>query len=79
MYKMYGAIERASKTLPQGKLIPIVYHDLDDALGAARNLNARGGTALLIEGDDGTYLSRHEIASIVDKRQTELAGRPKVY
>jgi hypothetical protein len=79
MYKMYGAIERASKTLPQGKLIPIVYRELDDALGAARNLNARGGTALLIEGDDGTHLTKYQIARVVDERRAELAGRPKVY
>jgi hypothetical protein len=79
MYKLYGAIERESKTLPRGKLLPIVYHELDDALGAACNLNARGGTALLIEGDDGTHLAKSEIIRIVDERRAELAGRPKVY
>ena len=74
MYKLHGAIERKSKTLPQGKLFPIVYHELDDALGAARNLNARGGAALLIEGDDGTRLAKLEIARIVDERRANLLG-----
>jgi hypothetical protein len=79
MFKMYGAIQRPVGNLPQGNLMPVVYHDLDDALGAARNLSARGGTALLIEGDDGTHITEPEIAKIIRDRGIQLNGRPKVY
>ena len=79
MYTMYGVIERELRNLPRGNLIPIKYHDLDDALGAARNLNSRGGSALLIKGDDGTHLTKYEIVEVVRERGTELNGRPKVY
>jgi hypothetical protein len=36
---------------------------LDEALGWARHLNAGGRVALLIEGDDGTRLTKQQIAA----------------
>src|SRR5947209_19269812 len=36
---------------------------LDEALGWARHVNDGGRVALLIEGDDGTQLSKREIAA----------------
>jgi hypothetical protein len=38
---------------------------LDDALGWARHLGGSGRVALLIEGDDGTQLDKHQIASVL--------------
>jgi hypothetical protein len=39
------------------------FDTLDDALGWARHLDARGLTALLIEGDDGTHMTKQEIVA----------------
>jgi hypothetical protein len=36
---------------------------LDDALNWARHINGGGRVALLIEGDDGTRLTKQQIAS----------------
>jgi hypothetical protein len=36
---------------------------LDQAMSWARHVNDNGRTALLIEGDDGTHISRTEIAA----------------
>jgi hypothetical protein len=36
---------------------------LDDAFGWARHVNGSGRVTLLIDGDDGTNLTKHEIAA----------------
>lgn len=36
---------------------------LDEAIGWARHVNSSGRVALLIEGDDGTRLTKQEIAA----------------
>jgi hypothetical protein len=36
---------------------------LDEAMGWARHVNDGGRTALLIEGDDGTHLTKTDIAA----------------
>jgi hypothetical protein len=36
---------------------------LDEALAWARHVNGRGGVALQIEGDDGTRMTKYEIAA----------------
>ncbi len=36
---------------------------LDDALSWARHVDAGGGAVLLIEGDDGTALSKREVVN----------------
>jgi hypothetical protein len=60
-------------------LIKIVYNELDDALGRARQITERGGVPWEIEGEDSTALRRHEIENMIRVRSGELAGRPKVY
>jgi hypothetical protein len=39
------------------------FDSLDGALGWARHLDGRGLTALLIEGDDGTRMTKQEIVA----------------
>jgi hypothetical protein len=41
------------------------FSSLDDAVGWAHHLDTTGHTALLIEGDDGTCLTRREIAAML--------------
>jgi len=60
-------------------LIKIIYNELDDALGRARQITETGGVPWEIEGEDGTKLRRHEITKIMRVRSRELADRPKVY
>src|SRR5436853_6334727 len=68
MYKIYWAdgpvgpeIVVRKRHLPRRQ-----YRRVEDALGWARRVAAEGGTAWLIEGDDGTRLGRHEIADLVE-------------
>jgi hypothetical protein len=60
-------------------LIKIIYNELDDALGRARQITEHGGVPWEIESEEGTKLRRHEITEIIRVRRRELAGRPKVY
>ena len=47
---------------------------LDEALGWARHVNDGGRVALLIEGDDGTQLSKRDIvATLRHSEQTDRA------
>ena len=46
---------------------------LDEALGWARHVNDGGRVALLIEGDDGTQMSKREISAAL--RHPEAAER----
>jgi hypothetical protein len=39
------------------------FTSLDDAFGWARHINGNGRVTLLIDGDDGTSLSKQEIAA----------------
>ena len=49
--------------------------DLDDALDWARHVTQQGAVAVAIDGDDGTQLSKQEIAAAVWHRDRELAPR----
>jgi len=64
-YRAYSG-PRGSETispLEKDKLLYKEFDKLDDALAWARHVNGSGRVALLIEGDDGTSLSRREIAA----------------
>jgi hypothetical protein len=55
------------------------YDNLDDALGMAREIEARGGVAWEIELDDGPPMGREQIQKELRTRRAELADKPKVY
>jgi hypothetical protein len=64
-YRTYSG-PRGSETispLDKDRLLYKEFDNLDSALAWARHVNAGGRVALLIEGDDGTRLSKQEIAS----------------
>ena len=44
---------------------------LDEAIGWARHVNNSGRVALLIEGDDGTHLTKEQIATALKHPETE--------
>jgi len=47
------------------------FGSLDDAMSWARHLNKGGRVALLLEGDDGTRLTRQQIATALKNPDTE--------
>ena len=47
------------------------FNILDEAMGWARHINNGGRVALLIEGDDGTRLTKQQIASALKHSDTE--------
>jgi hypothetical protein len=50
----------------------------DEAIGWARHVNVSGRVALLIEGDDGTRLTKKEIAAALrHSEETERAPKAK--
>jgi hypothetical protein len=48
------------------------FETLDEAFAWARHVHAGGRVALLIEGDDGTRLTKEEIAYALRHREAEL-------
>jgi len=52
----------AISALDKDRLLYKEFNTLDGALAWARHANNSGRIALLIEGDDGTHLSKREIA-----------------
>jgi hypothetical protein len=64
-YRVYSGPRGAEAISPlekDGQLFK-EFNLLDEAMGWARHVNKRGRVALLIEGDDGTRLTKLEIAS----------------
>jgi hypothetical protein len=65
MYRVYSG-PRGSESVPpleKDKWLFKEFGALDDALGWARHVNEGGRVTLLIEGDDGTKLTKLEIAA----------------
>ncbi len=71
-------ISEAEYLARKAHLTPVSYHELDDALGMARIINARGGVPWEIVSSDGKKIDRAEISRLVKVRAAELRGRPKV-
>lgn len=49
------------------------FSDLDEALAWTHGVKQRGAVPLLIEGDDGTHLTKREIAEALQVREREIA------
>ena len=49
------------------------FNILDEAMGWARHINNGGRVALLIEGDDGTRLTKQQITSALKHSDNETA------
>jgi hypothetical protein len=65
MYRVYSG-PRGSESVPpleKDKWLFKEFGALDDAIGWARHVNDGGRVTLLIEGDDGTKLTKFEIAA----------------
>jgi hypothetical protein len=64
-YRVYSGPRgtEAISPLDKGRLLYKEYGSLDEALGWARHIKDRGGVVVLIEGDDGTTLSKFDVAN----------------
>ena len=83
-HRLYASFASSLKSLvrfPDNKahLTPIIYAELDDALGAARNAFARGLNVHAIESDDGGTLLTADLERFIRRRGPALIGRPRVY
>jgi hypothetical protein len=65
MYRAYYGAAGASEVLPleKGRRPFREFSDLDQALAWAERAAAKGTTVLAIDGDDGTQLTKRDIAS----------------
>jgi hypothetical protein len=75
MFRVYSG-PRGSESVPpleKDKWLFKEFGALDDALGWARHVNDGGRVALLIEGDDGTKLTKFDIAAAL--KHSEAAVR----
>ncbi len=64
-YRVYSG-PRGSQSIPPMEKDRHLYKEfniLDEAMGWARHINDGGRVALLIEGDDGTRLTRQQIVA----------------
>jgi hypothetical protein len=64
-YRVYSGPRGADKISPleKDRMLFKECASLDEAMSWARHVNDGGRTALLIEGDDGTHLTRIEITA----------------
>jgi hypothetical protein len=72
MFRVYSG-PRGSESVPpleKDKWLFKEFGALDDALGWARHVGDSGRVALLIEGDDGTSLTKIEIAAALKHSDT---------
>lgn len=78
-YRVYSG-PPGTKALPPLEKERWLYKEfglLDDALGWARHVNDGGRVALLIEGDDGTTLTKTEIAAALTHPEAHERETPR--
>lgn len=78
-YRVYSG-PRGSETVPPLEKDSWLYKEfglLDEAMSWARHVNKSDRVALLIEGDDGTHLTKREIAAALWHGEAEV-GEPEV-
>src|ERR1051326_924441 len=76
-YRVYSG-PRGSETVPPLEKDSWLYKEfalLDEAMSWARHVNKGESAALLIEGRDGTHLTKREIAAALCHSEAEL-GEP---
>jgi hypothetical protein len=76
-YRVYSG-PRGAQTMPAFEKERLLYKEfdtLDGALSWARHVNDSGRTALSIEGDDGTTMSKQEIAAALVHSEGAAFGK----
>lgn len=72
-YRVYSGPRGSESISPLDKNRQLYkeFSGLDEAMIWARHVNKAGRVALLIEGDDGTRLTKQEIATALKSPETE--------
>ena len=70
-YRVYSGPSgtESISSLEKERLLFKQFGMLDDAFAWAQHVGKTGRVALLIEGDDGTRLDKHEIADALRRRE----------
>jgi hypothetical protein len=78
MYKVFWSSSLADpERLPRkAELMPTQFREFERALAYAEAINRSGGTAWLIEGNDGRRLGRHDIADGVSGERANTTPTP---
>lgn len=73
MYRVYSGPPGAEigSAIDRSRMLFKEVASLDDALAWARHVQASGRVTLLIESDDGTCLSKQDVASALRHPETE--------
>jgi hypothetical protein len=75
-YRVYSG-PRGSQSIAPAEKDRHLYKEfsgLDEAMSWARHLNGGGRVALLIEGDDGTQLTKQQVATALKHSESGEAG-----
>ena len=75
-YRVYSG-PRGSESISPAEKDRHLYKEfgvLDEAMSWARHINKRGRVALLIEGDDGTRLTKQQIAATLAHPEAGRTG-----
>ncbi len=77
MYKVYSGPRGSQGVSPveKDRLLFKQFGSLDEAMNWAGHVNRGGRVALLIEGDDGTHLSKSEIAAALGAPEDLTGGQ----
>ena len=78
MHRVYSGppgAEMGSTMEEKSKMLFKEVGSLDEALSWARHVKSSGRVALLIESDDGTILTKREIAGVLRHPETEAFDR----
>jgi hypothetical protein len=79
VYRVYSGPpgQGALSALERAEMLYKEFDTFDDALAWARHVTTTGRTALSIEGDDGTVLSKQEIAAALLHAEHAPSGRTR--
>ncbi len=74
-YRVYSSPRGSQSISPLGKNRYLFkeFSTLDEAMGWARHINSSGRVALLIEGDDGTRLTKQQIVTALKNPESGIS------
>jgi hypothetical protein len=75
-YKVFTGAPGAEAISPveKDRMLFKEFADFDQALAWAQAIKHKGAVPLLIEGDDGTRLTKHEIATALKHRERDVTS-----
>jgi hypothetical protein len=75
MFRVYSGAPGTETISPLDKHLFKEFSRIEEAIGFAHHLKEKGHVAVLIEGDDGTRLTRADLASVLHRGQQSHSTR----